>query len=91
MKPAKLAMMCRCGHAGRFHNTGSIWVGYETDCLKSHGASSPLEYQGGFCQYFEPVDTWQETFAATLRENGWLVERVARDERGRFVRRQVPA
>jgi len=94
MDAAKLAKVCRCGHARRFHNTGTIWVAYGTDCLMSHhnGPEAHADYRGGSCLYFEAADGWQAAFADALRDEGYLVERVARDNRGRFAPRQaVPA
>lgn len=81
MDPAKLAKMCRCGHARRKHETGSIFVGYSTQCHEFH-----IDHPDGpDCFYFEPIEGWQESFVAALRADGYIVEKMQRDARGRFL------
>jgi len=79
---AKLSIRCRCGHTRRQHQRGTIWEGYYQTCRVEH---PPGEYAEG-CYDFEPIDVWQESFAALLRQHGYIVERVDRDEAGRFVK-----
>jgi hypothetical protein len=43
------------------------------------------DYLGGYCHYFEAVEGWQESFVAALRADGYIIERMRRDERGRFL------
>ena len=76
------AKMCRCGHHGRWHLDGTIWQGYQQPCQQKHSTD---EYGPLGCLNFEAVDKWQELFADALRSEGYVVERVVRDERGRFV------
>ncbi len=89
MDAAKLAKLCRCGHPRRFHNSGDIMHSFDTGCLMSHhnGPEAHADYRGGSCIYFEAADGWQDSFADALRSEGYLVERVARDDRGRFAPR----
>lgn len=73
MNPAELAKVCgHCQHARREHHTGNIFEGYRTNCWTCG------------CHYFEESE-WQPSFAEALRKEGWVVERVQRDERGRFA------
>jgi len=81
MNAATLSKMCRCGHARRLHDTGTIFVGYQTKCHEFHRG-----WESTDCYYFEPGEGWQESFVAALRKEGYVVERVARDATGRFVR-----
>jgi len=84
---AQLAKMCRCGHPRRKHNTGTIFVGYETKCHEFH-----LDWSDGpDCFYFEPAEGWEDAFAAELRKHGYIVQRVERGQHGRFVTPEVVA
>lgn len=50
MTPVQLAELCRCGHARRFHQQGTIWQAYDTRCLKAeHGG----DYSETGCLFFE--------------------------------------
>ena len=77
MNSATLSKMCRCEHARRDHHTGNIFEGYRTNCFACG------------CHYFEVVDGWQESFAEALRSEGYVVEQVKRDARGRFAASRV--
>ena len=52
MKPEQLAVLCRCGHARRFHLQGTIWQAYEKTCQVTTHAG---EYRDTGCLHFEPV------------------------------------
>jgi hypothetical protein len=85
MNTAQLSVVCRCGHARRMHRHGLIFEEYPTACREIHPGRS-AEYREG-CYFFEAAEGWQESFAAKLRAEGYLVERVQRDPAGRFVRK----
>jgi hypothetical protein len=78
-----LNIICRCGHARRFHRSGSLMAGGDNGCYYNAHPAAP-DYPE-YCYYFEAADGWQDSFADALREKGWLVQRPVRNESGRFV------
>ena len=83
MDTAKLSKMCRCGHARRFHAHGGLLTGGGTECY-FQGHPEARDYPD-YCYYFEAVEGWQESYVDALRAEGYIVERIRRDERGRFA------
>jgi hypothetical protein len=53
MTPEQLSKMCRCGHARRFHQQGTIWQGYSTQCVAHHDPLFNKEYTATGCLFFE--------------------------------------
>jgi hypothetical protein len=86
MDTAKQSILCRCGHARRWHQAGTIWQGYNTRCLyEIHGRDTHPDYHATFCPDFERADNWQESFVALLRSEGYIVEKMRRGANGRFL------
>lgn len=69
MTPEQLAAVCRCGHARRFHQQGTIWQGYDTRCLKADHVG---DYTETGCRFFRGVVPVGVN-SATNREPQWTV------------------